>query len=330
MLKQLNKPLKFGVIVTFSVILTLGFSISLQSLIAAWTAPISTPPTNNIADFVVGGKLGVVSNTLIMGNLAASGTKMALFANTATGQVGVGIIAPNANTTLQINPQTSMEGIRIISAANYSPLNIRNNSDTNDLFRINQNGDVLARGMIQTTDGTRTLNLYQYLGNNFVDSSGGKLYIRNTNGVNIADNGGNVGIGKDAPIGKLDIQSNSATTPLIVYGGGNLGVEILRIYKADNTEVMRINSAGNVGIGINTPTQKLDVSGNIRATDVCTVSGKCLSAMASGGGSCFWTTYIAYTSTDLSRECPVGYYMAGLKEQYADYGAHISIKCCQF
>ncbi|MEK7549192.1 MAG: hypothetical protein AAB496_01755, partial [Patescibacteria group bacterium] len=37
---------------------------------------------------------------------------------------------------------------------------------------------------------------------------------------------------------------------------------------------------GNVGIGTTTPTQKLDVEGNIRATDVCTTAGKCLSALS--------------------------------------------------
>jgi len=95
MLKQLNKPLKFGVIVTFSVILTLGFSISLQSLIAAWTAPIATPPTNNIADLNLGGGLSVAKNTLIMGNFAASNTKMALFADTTTGNVGIGTVNPS-------------------------------------------------------------------------------------------------------------------------------------------------------------------------------------------------------------------------------------------
>lgn len=42
-----------------------------------------------------------------------------------------------------------------------------------------------------------------------------------------------------------------------------------------------IVQSGNVGIGTVSPTQKLDVNGNIRATDVCTTTGNCLSATGS-------------------------------------------------
>jgi len=40
---------KFSLILIFSIILTLGLSISLGSLLAAWTAPVSAPPEGNIA-----------------------------------------------------------------------------------------------------------------------------------------------------------------------------------------------------------------------------------------------------------------------------------------
>ena len=42
-------PKKFSLLLIFSIILTLGLSISLGSLLAAWTAPASTPPEGNIA-----------------------------------------------------------------------------------------------------------------------------------------------------------------------------------------------------------------------------------------------------------------------------------------
>ena len=38
--------------------------------------------------------------------------------------------------------------------------------------------------------------------------------------------------------------------------------------------------SGNVGIGTDTPTAKLDVNGNIVANDVCLTSGVCLSTAA--------------------------------------------------
>jgi len=40
-------------------------------------------------------------------------------------------------------------------------------------------------------------------------------------------------------------------------------------------------SSGNVGIGTTSPTAKLEVTGNILATDVCNASGACLSDIAS-------------------------------------------------
>jgi hypothetical protein len=48
---------------------------------------------------------------------------------------------------------------------------------------------------------------------------------------------------------------------------------------ANAVEKMRITSGGNVGIGTAAPSQKLEVNGNIKATDVCAGS-KCLSAAA--------------------------------------------------
>jgi len=132
MFKKLN-PLKFGAILIISIILTLGFSISLQSLLAAWTAPASVPPTNNIADFIVGGNLGVVNNALVMGNLTASGTKMALFANTTTGNVGIGTTTPISRLT--IDGDTRIEG-RIMHAP-FNPFYIDSNNSIQ--FRINTN-----------------------------------------------------------------------------------------------------------------------------------------------------------------------------------------------
>lgn len=87
-------------------------------------------------------------------------------------------------------------------------------------------------------------------------------------------NGSKLVCGTDAVGGSIDTSTflNTSATGQIksgalqVNGFKNIGATILN---------------GSVGIGTVSPTQKLDVAGNIRATDVCTTAGKCLSA--SGG-----------------------------------------------
>jgi len=119
-----NKSLKFGTILIISIFLTLGFSISLQSLLAAWTAPAANPPLNDISDLLIGGSLGVGVNAGI------------------GGKIGIGT-AITSTARMTMKATTSEEGLRIISS-NYSPLAIRNTNDTGDLFRIDQTGSVSA------------------------------------------------------------------------------------------------------------------------------------------------------------------------------------------
>lgn len=78
--------------------------------------------------------------------LSGDGDNEGIFVDNA-GRVGVGTNSPNSATRLQINPASSMEGIRIISASNYSPLNIRNSANSADIWRIDQSGS-LAVGSV--------------------------------------------------------------------------------------------------------------------------------------------------------------------------------------
>ena len=63
----------------------------------------------------------------------------------AASRLGIGTTSPAA--TLQINAPASEEGLRIVSASNWSPLNIRNTVNTADIFRVDQTG-TLAVGTV--------------------------------------------------------------------------------------------------------------------------------------------------------------------------------------
>jgi hypothetical protein len=118
----------------------------------------------------------------------------------------------------------------------------------------------------------------------------GKVMGRDTSGAGAVqelpiavDSSGNVGIGTSSPSKKLDVfNSGTTTTDFIVRNGtvsllsfvdsgaGYLGTSTNHplLITTNNTERMRIDSSGNVGIG-RTPTLPLDISattGNIRLT----------------------------------------------------------------
>ena len=100
----------------------------------------------------------------------------------------------------------------------------------------------------------------------------------------------------------INVGSSSQTKegPLILNAGGGSPTGLIvnqDAYFMDGaaTRVFIEASTGNVGIGTTTPSEKLDVNGNIHAAgDICTdlAGGKCLSAAT--GGSSLWTDAGAY------------------------------------
>lgn len=98
---------------------------------------------------------------------------------------------------------------------------------------------------------------------------------------------GNVGVGTASPSAKLDVSSSTAlaariTGPANVYqditdGTGTLRLQLLSnspyvtsigsypfVFGTNNTERMRIDASGNLGVGTSSPGTKLDVNGTFR------------------------------------------------------------------
>lgn len=131
--------------------------------------------------------------------------------------------------------------------------------------------------------------------------------------------GGNVGIGTSSPQAPFDVRTSTSTTGVAVFkndlptwayisignqttgaSGSNglmLGYTpsnealIRNLYNSpmsfwtNNVERMRISADGNVGIGINNPTAKLDIAGTFKISDGTEGAAKVLTSDADGNAS---------------------------------------------
>ena len=206
------------------------------------------------------------SNVLEIGSSALDTNT--IFKN--SGNVGIGTDEPSQKLT-----------IRDDSAAVYSTGDagtntgdfvLQNNNETNDNFnRIsfqsnsdnNQTGDLL--------DAARITAIYpDHVGGN---PSGELAFETKADAGGMAeamriDRDGKVGIGTSSPSTTLHV--NGFTR---INGGLQMNTANATIYQildsalrfgTNNTERMRIDSSGNVGIGTTSPSEKLDVNGNIK------------------------------------------------------------------
>ena len=137
-------------------------------------------------------------------------------------------------------------------------------------------------------------------------SAGSSLWSQNGN--DIYYNSGNVGIGTASPAEKLEISGGS----LYVHGSsGGQGRVIMRIDSGHQWEwypaassiglydrtagdyKIQITNTGNVGIGISSPSERLDVGGNIKASGDVTGSRLCIGTSCRNswpsGGDTDWT-----------------------------------------
>lgn len=166
----------------------------------------------------------------------------------------------------------------------------------------------------------------------------GTAWVVNTN---VFNNGGNVGIGNASPVGTLDVSGNGVTTPSLVlrngndvstnassqmafgysnsdqykhfistrHNGGNTYNNSIDFYTSDGTAngtqgtaILNLSlNGGNVGVGGNFPSEKLDVNGNVKFSgalmpnNTAGTAGQVLTS-AGAGSAPTWTTPAAATN----------------------------------
>ena len=181
----------------------------------------------------------------------------------------------SANDTIQLKTGGSS---RLL--INNSGLNLENG-----YFNTNGNRIILGDSTGATDDrivfgNSNDCFIYHDSTNTFIENNTGTLKILG-NIIQLGEGDDNVGIGTDDPQVKLHLNMSSGGLPKIrlqhvsagndtfEITGGIAGVSNggFGIYDVDESAYrFVINSAGNVGIGSETPQEQLDVAGNINAT----------------------------------------------------------------
>ncbi len=252
------------------------------------------------------------------------------------GRVGINMnLVDVPGAQLQVNAPSGVEGLRIVSASDYSPLNIRNSANTADIWRIDQTGS-LATG---TIPWARVSGIPANFGSNW-EVSGGNIY-RLT---------GNVGIGTTSPnqalhiVGRININDNKDN----VYIGSSAGVANTTGDRntAIGTNSMSANTTGfrNAAIGraslISNTTGSYNsalglgaISGNVSGSNNIGIGHNAGTWIADGvtmNQSSNQSIYIGASSRSLSgnntNEIVIGYEAIGQGSNSAVYGNTLMTK----
>ncbi|TSC95367.1 MAG: cell wall surface anchor family protein [Parcubacteria group bacterium Athens1014_10] len=232
----------------------------------------------------------------------------------STGNVGIGTTDPRSNLTIVtgIGGQNTAGDVvyaQLISSEDRAfntasgQLFIQSNSD----MAVDRGGSIAFGGryLAGSTAGAGWAGIRGGKNNSTSGEYGGYLaFATRLHGSVLTERmrittDGNVGIGTTAPGAKLDINSGGTTKMLLGANTSNTAYNAISL-NGDNADGSRIGftgggsadtrlyidstgfvvfRSGNVGIGTGAPSEKLDVSGNIKASgDICTGS-RCLNSI---------------------------------------------------
>jgi hypothetical protein len=184
-----------------------------------------------------------------------------LFRVQENGNVGIGTTSPNQ--LLEVNGASNPRILINATGSNHAGLILRTDVSTHEIFATN--------------------------GGSY---GAGKLVIYDTNASAeriLIDSDGNVGIGTTAPVTKLQVQgiirSGNVASPRyrvdiqhdgtdgVINSYDDTGATYSPLYMDGSKVILNSASAGNVGIGTTTPSEKLTISGNLSVSGNCKDGG---------------------------------------------------------
>ena len=258
-----------------------AFSVTVSS--AGGGTAVSAPQGYNVSIYSDGTNIRYTDDGLT-NNFATLTVLGNTYLATTSGNVGIGTTSPGS--TLDVNGTISLRspanGIGLLmhgrSSDNLSQVLGFDNSVTT-LYGQLQFGSVGGGSTTLISNGATGYT-------NFFTNGSERMRI---------DSSGNVLVGTSVAIGKLGVVTPTSGYGFALQGRSTDGQSIMssmdrsgtvytgnlifpedgsilfgRLNTGTNTERMRIDSSGNVGIGTTSPSYKLDVSGSARATDVRT------------------------------------------------------------
>ena len=247
----------------------------------AWTALTTGAPTANSAWYPTG-NTGTTAGTNFIGTTDAvdfvfktNNVERARF--TSGGNFGVGSTAFNATNPEQLLVDAGASSFNVISGKgnlnNYLQLNIQNTNA----------GTIASSDVVATADNGNETTNYVDMGIN--SSANTSAYFGAANDAYLYNAGGSTG-------GNFFIGTSSSGKSLGFLTGGG----------ATTNERMRIDGNGNVGIGTTTPTQKLDITGNLKLSGAFMPGNSAGTAgyflVSSGSGAApIWYNATAYINT---------------------------------
>lgn len=229
-----------------------------------------------------------------------------------TGAVGIGTNNPDHSlevkgvnsSLLKVSDSTGNQVMRLIDTGNELQL-----GPDSDKLSLKHNGVAASLSGTRNSTAIGQLTMSGYSSDGLITLDSSEVRLRSGDGsINkfIVRESGNVGIGTATPSAPLEVdQTVSGVIAIFGTGDGDgSGAKIwtssdsgaLSLYDSFGNEDIRFatHSAavsyikqGTVGIGTDTPTEKLTVAGNINVTtgnDICIDGAGCLSSAVSGGG----------------------------------------------